>query len=100
MRHWLSRREFLRVGATGAAVASAAGALAVLAPPHGHAEDAHAHHPSAAATTADAHLGAHGLSMTVGEVDTAAMGYDPSTFISAFDYGVASTLPDGRTLRR
>jgi len=36
---------------------------------------------------------------TVGEVDTIAMGFDPSAFLTAFDYGSVSRLPDGRTLR-
>lgn len=27
------------------------------------------------------------------------MGYDPTTYLTTFDYGTASTLPDGRTLR-
>jgi len=38
----------------------------------------------------------HGVQMTVGDVDTAAMGYDPTTYLTTFDYGTASTLPDGR----
>jgi FtsP/CotA-like multicopper oxidase with cupredoxin domain len=37
--------------------------------------------------------------MTIGDVDTAAMGYDPSAFLTAFDYGTATRQPDGRTLR-
>jgi manganese oxidase len=41
----------------------------------------------------------HGGMTAVGEVDTAAMGYDPSVFVSSFNYGTASTLPNGQTLR-
>lgn len=47
---------------------------------------------------ADQHDHGGGM-MAVGEVDTAAMGYDPSTFISSFNYGTVSTLPNGQTLR-
>jgi manganese oxidase len=98
MRRWLSRRDFLRVGATGAAVASTAGALAMLAPERGHAEGAHDHQQQPAAAPGDAHA-AHGQTMTIGDVDTAAMAYDPSQFVTSFDYGAVSTLPNGQTLR-
>jgi FtsP/CotA-like multicopper oxidase with cupredoxin domain len=39
------------------------------------------------------------LSMTVGDVDTVAMGFDPSTFVTAFDYGETSEMSNGQTLR-
>jgi FtsP/CotA-like multicopper oxidase with cupredoxin domain len=37
--------------------------------------------------------------MVEGDVDPAANGFDPTTIISDFDYGKASTLPSGQTLR-
>jgi hypothetical protein len=33
--------------------------------------------------------------MTVGDVDVARMGFDPSVRVSAFDYGEAATMADG-----
>jgi manganese oxidase len=50
------------------------------------------------ARQADEHAHASGM-MAVGEVDTEAMGYDPSEFVSSFNYGRVSTLPSGQTLR-
>ena len=45
------------------------------------------------------HHGGHAM-MAVGDVDTEAMGYDPSAFLTTFNYGNrVSTLPNGQTLR-
>lgn len=41
----------------------------------------------------------HSPSRTVGEVDHARNGFDPSDIAADFDGGTTSTLPDGRTLR-
>lgn len=97
-RKGLSRRDFLKAtglsaaGIVGsAALASVAGQLpsaAATAPPTGHDH-------AAAMPPASVHTG----NSTVGEVNTVRMGYDPSTFITAFDRGKVSRLPDGRTLR-
>jgi FtsP/CotA-like multicopper oxidase with cupredoxin domain len=43
----------------------------------------------------EAHLNA----ATVGDVGPEPIGVDPSAFLTAFDHGQSSTLPDGRTLR-
>lgn len=43
--------------------------------------------------------GGHGDMMTVGEVDHAANGFDPSAMLTDWYTGIVSTLPDGRTLR-
>ncbi len=42
---------------------------------------------------------AHGANTTVGDVDVRRMGYDPSAFLTAFERGKTSRLPDGRVLR-
>ena len=41
----------------------------------------------------------HTDAMTVGDIDVAAMGFDPSVLVSAFDYGEATTMADGTTVR-
>ena len=97
MKAWLSRRDLLRTGVLGAGVAGAAGALGLIRPAPGQAADplqARQQQHDASATSA-----AHGGSMTVGDVDVEAMGFDPSAFLTTFNHGTVSTLPDGRTLR-
>ena len=42
---------------------------------------------------------AHGNMTTVGFVDHAANGFDPTAMLTDWDMGVTETLPDGRTLR-
>ena len=42
---------------------------------------------------------AHGNMTTVGRVDHAANGFDPSTMLTDWDIGTTELLPDGRTLR-
>ena len=42
---------------------------------------------------------AHGDMMTVGLVDHAANGFDPTALLTDWETGTTSTLPDGRTLR-
>lgn len=86
MRRW-SRREMLRALGVGA---TAAGAAAVA--PKAFAAGEHVHGAGRAMRTMS-----HGGNMAVGDVDLTA--FDPSAFLTAFDYGKVSTLPDGRTLR-
>ncbi|HEY3249139.1 MAG TPA: multicopper oxidase domain-containing protein [bacterium] len=98
MNKRIRRRDFLRAtglsaaGIVGsAALASVAGSLPPAAgssPPAGH------DHTSAAPG-----MPGHAGNVTVGDVDTKRMGYDPSAFISTFDRGKVSRLPGGRTLR-
>jgi FtsP/CotA-like multicopper oxidase with cupredoxin domain len=91
----ISRRDFLK------ATAGAAGILGGLAV-HGGTTFAatrpHGQLHGAAAPTYPTPI-QHGGNVTVGEVDVARMGYDPVQFISHFDYGKVSTLPNGRTVR-
>jgi len=92
---FLSRRQLLKAGSATVALAGVSGIRASTdaAPPE-HTHDAHT---SVDAETSDHHHA--GLSMTVGDVDTAAMGFDPSAFLTTFDYGQTSQLPNGQTLR-
>jgi FtsP/CotA-like multicopper oxidase with cupredoxin domain len=101
----VSRRKIVQGGL--AAAATAAGALlsACVGPSLGPAPAAmsgvplgHQHH------TGDVPLaGAHGMHQTpvdgVAERLAKLEGFDPMTFLTAFDYGKVSKLPDGRTLR-
>ncbi len=56
--------------------------------------------PHVALTGHDSSHGAeHPGNLTVGDVDTKRMGYDPVRFLTHFDTGTVSALPGGRTLR-
>jgi FtsP/CotA-like multicopper oxidase with cupredoxin domain len=61
--------------------------------------DAHAVPPVAETAAPPDHLGAHGAMITVGEVDAARNGFDPTAMLTDWDVGTVSTMPDGRTLR-
>ncbi|HSC27458.1 MAG TPA: multicopper oxidase domain-containing protein [Vicinamibacterales bacterium] len=103
MRKWLRQRLDRRsvlyggVALSGSAVATAAlsGAGSSGAAPHA------GHDPSAviAPRAAPGHHGTHGNMITVGDVDGARNGFDPSAMLTEWDVGEASILPDGRTLR-
>ncbi len=80
---------------------AAAGGTAVAAGA-ARGQTSHAGHsmPAAAASEAPpAHLAAHGAMITVGDVDDARNGFDPSKMLTDWDTGTVSTLTDGRTLR-
>ena len=80
----LSRRQLL--AGAGTLVARGAASLSTRAtgavPPTGHEAG---------------HDAQHGGNMAVGEVDLSR--FDPSAYLTHFDYGTTSTLPDGRVLR-
>jgi FtsP/CotA-like multicopper oxidase with cupredoxin domain len=98
-----NRRALLRAGAgTGAAAGVAAVSLPLVLP-RGAATAGgdHAGHSQAAMTQEDAtdHPD-HGAAMTVGEVDVARLGWDPSAVLTDFDYGeVIEVRPDGTAVR-
>jgi FtsP/CotA-like multicopper oxidase with cupredoxin domain len=81
----LSRRQLL---ARGGALA-AAGAASLAAPGAGATGS---HHGQLHSGGLD-----HGGNLVVGDVDLSV--FDPSAYMTNFDYGKVSTLPDGRTLR-
>ena len=91
----LDRRLLLAGGlAAAGGTAVAAGAARGQTSHAGHAM------PAAAASEAPpAHLSAHGAMITVGDVDDARNGFDPSKMLTDWYTGTVSTLPDGRTLR-
>jgi FtsP/CotA-like multicopper oxidase with cupredoxin domain len=92
----VSRRDILRASlAGGAAVA----ATAAMAQDHsGHTMPA-ASGGAAPVTDAYASHGAHGDMMTVGVVDHARNGFDPSAMLTEWERGTVEMLPDGRVQR-
>ncbi len=94
-----SRRAMLIGGlvAAGGAAALARGAMSQTAPDTmaGHAMPATQTGPYAAPMAGMA----HGDMMTVGLVDHARNGFDPSAMLTDWDTGTTATLPDGRVLR-
>ncbi|UVK37912.1 multicopper oxidase domain-containing protein [Mesorhizobium sp. AR10] len=96
VRDRISRRSILTgsLAAVGGTAIAARSARAQSAP--------HAGHDMAATAPADAaaqHMNAHGAMVTVGEVDNAANGFDPSLILTDWERGTVSSLPDGRSLR-
>ncbi len=83
----ISRRDLLKAGALGAAGLAAATGAVVLRPEN-----------TAAAPQAGphAHMDAHSLD-AVGDIDP--RGFNPTKFLTEFDYVKVSTLPNGQTLR-
>jgi FtsP/CotA-like multicopper oxidase with cupredoxin domain len=95
----VGRRALLQIGA-GSAGALGAAALGAAALPlvGGTKEESTARAQTEDNPLATNHMG-HTDAMTVGDVDVAAMGFDPSVLVSAFDYGEATTMADGTTVR-
>jgi manganese oxidase len=84
----LSRRDLLKASALGAAGLAAAGGALAFRPRDGIAQaDGHSEL---------AHLEAHSMD-AVGDIDP--NGFNPSKFLTEFDYGKLSTLPNGQPLR-
>ncbi|WP_256753996.1 multicopper oxidase domain-containing protein [Mesorhizobium sp. Mes31] len=96
LRDRINRRSILTgslaaVGGTAIAAHSALGQ-----------SDPYADHDMAAMASTDAapqHMNAHGAMVTVGKVDNAANGFDPTLMLTDWERGIVSVLPDGRTLR-
>jgi FtsP/CotA-like multicopper oxidase with cupredoxin domain len=83
----LSRRDLLKASALGAAGLAAAGGAVVFRPQTSAAQPEPNPH---------AHTQAHSMD-AVGDIDP--RGFDPTEFLTNFDYGKVSTLPNGQTLR-
>jgi FtsP/CotA-like multicopper oxidase with cupredoxin domain len=92
MRKILSRRDFIKAGAISLLGTSSAAVLAQMA-----------QKANAAPLSQDEmpmhHAGNDAMPMMVGEVDHNRNGFNPSKILTDFDYGVVSTLDNGRTLR-
>jgi FtsP/CotA-like multicopper oxidase with cupredoxin domain len=96
----IDRRTLLRAGTAGGALAGAAAALPLLLR-QGSATPSGAMVPSKSLHQIDdrSHIEGHSPSATVGDVDVEAMRYDPSTFVTHFDYGDHSVMQDGTVVR-
>jgi FtsP/CotA-like multicopper oxidase with cupredoxin domain len=86
----ISRRALLRAGALTALGSAGTAALAGTRA---------LNYQVSAAAPAETGRQRHPVPHTVGEVDHAGNGFDPTDMLTDFDYGRASTLEDGRTLR-
>jgi manganese oxidase len=93
-QHGINRRDILRLGAAGGAVAGAGAALPLLLAGADTTPSTTAH----AGMHQDEHDGAH-VSSTVGDVDIDRLRWDPSEFVSTFDYGESTTMRDGTVVR-
>ena len=99
-----TRRDFLKtllgggLAATGVAASGVVASRGGLARGHAasHSTEGHTAHTNRS-TPVTGH--AHGGTGTVGQVDHAANGFDPTAMLSDWDYGQVSTLPGGQTLR-
>lgn len=96
----LKRRGFIGAGllAASAAAFGAKGALGQGEQPSGH----QGHQaPGSGTPTYDTtnHMNAHGEMITIGDVDPARNGFDPTAMLTDWETGEVSTLPDGRRLR-
>ena len=98
----LNRRSMLRLGAasgagTLGAAALGAATLPLLGDPLG-GSSGRAQAQTEGNPLDPNHPG-HSLSATVGDVDVARMGFDPSVLVRTFDYGEATKMADGTTAR-
>jgi FtsP/CotA-like multicopper oxidase with cupredoxin domain len=84
----LSRRDLLKFGLAAGGVAAVAAATPSGAPPV---------RSQVVTPPPQVHAGHPDSSGTVGDVDTRL--FDPAAFLTNFDWGSESSLPDGRTLR-
>lgn len=88
----VSRRDFLKLGLGGAAGLAGVGVLAatIAAPPRATAQGPQP------GMSHDQHMDMPGMD---GEVDHAANGFNPTALLTDYEWGKASTLPNGQTLR-
>jgi manganese oxidase len=97
----IRRRSLLQLGAGSAGVLGGAALGAATLPLFGHplgGSDGQARAQSEDNPLVTNHPG-HTAAMTVGDVDVARMGFDPSVLVHTFDYGEATTMADGTTVR-
>ena len=95
----VTRRGVLFAGAVGGTAIVAGSALAQEHAVHAAPEAVAPAGTPAYSDPTQQHIGGHGDMMTVGEVDSAANGFDPGAMLTDWELGETSQLPDGRTLR-
>ncbi len=98
MKNWIAQRLSRRGALSGGIVAAGGAAVAALSVGrNAPAQTTHdAHHPGGPGS---AHQQVHGNMITVGDVDNAANGFDPTAMLTDWNTGKVSKLADGRTLR-
>jgi manganese oxidase len=98
MRSWIAQRLSRRGVLSGSVVAAGSAALTALASrQNATAQPTHAPHEQRSVPAGHQQL--HGNMITVGDVDYAANGFDPTAMLTDWDTGKVSKLADGRTLR-
>jgi FtsP/CotA-like multicopper oxidase with cupredoxin domain len=90
----LSRRKFLKLGALG--TLGVAGAAALTQQNRVTAQEIT---PPTYSDSGGIDHGMHGDNLTVGDVDTTPPNFDPMKYLTTFDYGKVSKLPNGQMLR-
>ncbi len=93
----LSRRDFLKTSAVGATGLTATGAIIGASRAQENVKS-----PSNSLEPTDMSMGGpgHGQAGMFGSIgETTSDGFNPNKYLTHFDYGKVSTLPDGRTLR-
>lgn len=97
MKKKLSRRDFMKIGAVGTFGVAAVTAMQTPSPNIHSVEQQPTPTPMPNAhNDQESHI-EHGGNMTVGDVDTKL--FDPMKYLTDFDYGKVSKLPNGQTLR-
>jgi hypothetical protein len=94
MKKKLSRRDFMKIGAVGTLGVAAVTAMQSPTPNIHNAAQQPTPTPQAHSDQ-DSHI-EHGGNMTVGDVDTKL--FDPMKYLTDFDTGKVSKLPNGQTL--
>ena len=101
MKRPISRRDLLKLGVAAGAVTAIAAAHPLVIQASDGPDDAHnrtSHGGPANTNTGEMQMGGHGdFSGTVGDVNLA--DFDPSVFLTHFDWGKESTDASGNTLR-
>jgi len=95
--NWLRERLSRRAVLIGGVAAAGGSAISAVTAPRA-AQHAETHLAESAGGAID-HRSAHGAMITVGDVDYAANGFDPTTLLTDWETGTVSTLPDGKRLR-
>ena len=93
----LSRRDFLKTSAVGATGLTAAGAIIGTSRAQENAKSSYDSSDPMDTSMGGPGHGQTGMFGSIGE--TTSDGFNPNKYLTHFDYGKVSTLPDGRTLR-
>ena len=96
LREGISRRGLLSGGLAAAGGTTICATRVALGQP---THDGHGNASAPGSAPVADHRGAHGAMITVGDVDDARNGFDPSALVTEWETGTVSLLPDGRTLR-